>query len=259
MNLKFSDSHAHLTDDRFKDDLPQVIEAAVAAGVERIIDVGIDRCTSVLALEHASKYPEVLATVGLHPHDAKNYSPALIDFFDNLAADSRVVAIGETGLDRFYNHSPWDIQVENFEAHLELARRNGLPLVIHCREAYVELAEILARWHAQDHPAWHVHCYSGTLEELAPLLELDCYYSVGGMATFKNFSAADVVRAIPTDRLLLETDCPYLAPVPRRGKRNEPSFLVHTAARVAEIRGVSLEELARTTTENFERMFVLDK
>jgi len=254
MEYTICDSHAHLTDEQFADDLEQVLEAAAAEGVARIIDVGIDRTTSIQALEHATAHPEILATVGLHPHDAGDFTPELMDFFDNLAADNRVAAIGETGLDRYYNHSPFEIQVESFEAHIELAARNALPLVIHCREAYGELIDILRRFDWQKTP-WQVHCFSGSVSELAALAELDCYFSVGGMVTFKNFKGHEQVRAIRSDRLLLETDCPYLAPVPRRGKRNEPSLLTHTARAVAEMRGETLETVARATTDNFNRMF----
>ncbi|MBW7997208.1 MAG: TatD family deoxyribonuclease [Candidatus Glassbacteria bacterium] len=252
--LTLCDSHAHLTDKQYADDLDEVLERAAEAGVARIIDVGIDRNTSAAALEHAAAHPEICATAGLHPHDATDFSPGLIDFFDNLAADRRVVAIGETGLDRYYDHSPLEVQIESFEAHLELAARNGLPLVIHCREAYRELIEILRGFEQQKTP-WQVHCFSGDEHSLAALIELDCYFSVGGMVTFKNYKGAELVRAIPGNRLLLETDCPYLAPVPRRGKRNEPSLLVHTAGVVAGMRGETVKNLARATTDNFNRLF----
>ncbi len=254
MNITLCDSHAHLTDEKYEDDLSEVLERAASSGVARIIDVGIDKKTSVAALENASAHPMISATVGLHPHDAKDYSPGLIDFFDNLAADPNVVAIGETGLDRYYNHSPMNLQVENLEAHIELAARNALPLVIHCREAYGELIDML-RGYAHAKNLWQVHCYSGNESELAALIELDCYFSVGGMVTFKNYKGAEIVRAIPAARLLLETDCPYLAPVPRRGKRNEPSLLVHIAETVAAMRCTTVENIARVTTDNCNRLF----
>jgi TatD DNase family protein len=255
MNFTLCDSHAHLTDEKFEDDLGEVLSRAAASGVARIIDVGVDQKTSVAALENAAAHPQVSATVGLHPHDAKDYNPGLIDFFDNLAADSRVVAIGETGLDRYYNHSPMNVQIESIEAHIELASRNALPLVIHCREAYGELVELLRTAESSRKSPWQVHCYSGTESELAALIELDCYFSVGGMVTFKNYKGAEIVRAIPASRLLLETDCPYLAPAPKRGKRNEPSMLVHTAEMVASVRGETVENIARATTDNFNRLF----
>jgi TatD DNase family protein len=254
MNFALCDSHAHLTDEKFEDDLGEVLSRAASVGVAHIIDVGIDQKTSVAALENAAAHPQVSATVGLHPHDAKDYSSGLMDFFDNLAADRRVVAIGETGLDRYYNHSPMNVQIESLEAHIELAARNALPLVIHCREAYKELIEIL-RDYADDKNLWQVHCYSGNESELAALTELDCYFSVGGMVTFKNYKGEEIVRSIPASRLLLETDCPYLAPAPRRGKRNEPSMLVHTAERVAAMREETVENIARATTDNFNRLF----
>ncbi len=256
MPLTWQDAHAHLNDQAFAEDLEPVLERARAAGVTRIVNVGYDEPTSVLALEQAARYPELAATVGLHPHDARLLRPATIDFFDSLAADPRVVAIGETGLDYHYMHSPPAAQREVFRLHLELSARVGLPTVIHCREAYPELAEILAERAGQPHPPWLVHCFSGDAADLEALMRLDCWFSLGGTVTFRNFGSQELVRRIPADRLLLETDAPYLAPVPLRGRRNEPALIVHTAAAIAVMRGIGEQELAEITAANFTRLFV---
>ncbi|MBN2289112.1 MAG: TatD family hydrolase, partial [Candidatus Glassbacteria bacterium] len=154
-----------------------------------------------------------------------------------------------------YLHSPEEKQLEVFELHLEMADTLKLPAVIHCRKAYPQLAEVLRRFYHPGHVPWLVHCFSGNMEDLEALISLDCYFSLGGSITFKNYGKAEVVRRIPADRLLLETDCPYLAPVPWRGRRNEPAWITHTAAVLAGMRGVDLEEVSRMTCGNFERLF----
>lgn len=255
MSLTFCDSHAHLNDEAFAEDLEDVLAACEKAGIVRIVNVGFDERSSVKALEQAVQHSALAATVGLHPHDASDFSPRTIDFLDSLAAEPKVVAVGETGLDNYYNHSPVEKQKEAFEAHLELAERVQLPVVIHCRDAYSELIETLKASYRAGHVPWHVHCFSGNSRELAELIELDCYFSVGGMVTFRKFHGQELIRAIPAERLLLETDSPYLAPHPRRGRRNDPSLLVYTAEAVAAIRGIELGELSRITNENFNRIF----
>jgi len=252
----FCDSHAHLNDDQFSGDLSAVLDRSRQAGITRIVNVGYDVGSSVRALEQATNHDLLVCSVGLHPHDASQFTPQLVDFLDSLAADPRVVAIGETGLDKYYNHSPFGIQVEAFEAHLELAEKLRLPSVIHCRAAYPELCGLLEKIHRPEHAPWQVHCFSGDSRDLDRLIALGCYFSIGGTATFKNFKSQELIARIPADRLLLETDCPYLAPAPKRGvKRNEPAFLQFTAEIVAGIRGESLEELSRVTNENFARIF----
>ena len=238
------DSHAHLNDEKYNDDLPEVLDRARAAGVEKIVNVGIDEPTSARALEQATRHNDIMyATVGLHPHEASKFTEHTIPFFDNLAADRRVIAIGETGLDFYYDHSPREQQIFSLLAHLELAESLKLPVVIHCRDAYPLLAELLdSRYNGsgskmREKPQLLVHCFSGTLEELEPLIALDCWFSLGGMVTFKKYDSQEVVRRIPAERLLLETDCPYLAPVPHRGKRNEPMYLPLIAEKIKEIRG----------------------
>ena len=254
----FCDSHAHLNDEKFTEDLEGVLERAEKAGIARIVNVGCDEKSSVAALEQATKSPLLSATCGLHPHDASQFSSRTIDFLDSLAADPKIVALGETGLDKYYNHSPFEMQLEAFSAHLELAERVRLPVVIHCREAYPELVKVLNKHNIQGHAAWQVHCFSGDAQDLAALAALDCYFSVGGSVTFRNYQGQELIRAIPENRLLLETDAPYLAPTPHRGKRNEPALLPHAAESVAAMRGITLAELSKITNENFSRIFGLE-
>ncbi|MEA1997065.1 MAG: TatD family hydrolase [Gemmatimonadota bacterium] len=252
----FNDSHAHLNDEAFAEDLEKVLERAGQAGVGRIINVGYDEPSSVLALEQAVKYPALLATVGLHPHDAAKFTESTIAFLDSLASDPRVAAVGETGLDYHYMNSPAEMQKEAFSAHLDLGELLRLPVMIHCRSAYPDMIEILkGRPRAAGHTPWLVHCFSGGAGDLDELIGLDCYFSLGGSTTFRNFKGRDQVARIPSDRLLLETDSPYLAPHPKRGTRNEPALIVHTARTVAEMRNCSLEELSRITGANFDRIF----
>lgn len=238
------DSHAHLNDEKYADDLPAVLDRARKAGVVKIVNVGIDEPSSARVLEQAARHEDIMyAVVGLHPHEASKFSGHTIPFFDNLAADRRVIAIGETGLDFHYDFSPREQQISSFIAHLELAESLQLPVVIHCREAYPLLAELLdSRYNGSGSelrykPQLMVHCFSGTLQELEPLIALDCWFSLGGMVTFKKYDSQAVVRRIPAERLLLETDCPYLAPAPHRGKRNEPMYLPLIAQKIKEIRG----------------------
>jgi len=256
MSLEYIDTHAHLNDPAFDSDLEAVLERARAAGVTRIVNVGADDKTSVKALEQAARHDCLRVTVGLHPHEASHFTDSMLAFFDSLAADSRVVAIGETGLDYHYMHSPREAQLKSLEAQLDLADSLSLPAVLHCREAYPEMASLLEERAARGHHApWMVHCYAGTLEELERFIALDCWFSLGGMVTFRNYSNQAVVRRIPADRLLLETDAPYLAPIPHRGGRCEPWMLPISAERIAQIRGEKAEAVAAACLENSTALF----
>lgn len=256
MSLEYCDSHAHLNAEAFDNDLDAVLERARAAGVTRIVNVGTDDKSSVKALEQAVKHPGLYVTAGLHPHEASRFTDGMLAFFDSLAADEHVVAVGETGLDYHYMHSPPEAQIASLQAHLDLADSLGLPAVLHCREAYPELAGILEERAARGyHAPWMVHCYAGTLEDLERYIALDCYFSLGGMVTFRNYQNQAVVRRIPADRLLLETDAPYLAPVPHRGTRCEPWMLPLSAERIAQIRGETVDCLTVACQENSDGLF----
>lgn len=252
MNL--FDTHCHLNDGAYRNDREEVIRRARQQGVGIMLVAGYDLHSSVRAVELASRYQGVYAAVGVHPHDAVTYDSSVEKDLERLLAKEKVVAVGEIGLDYHYNRSPRDSQQEVFRRQLALAAAAKLPVIIHDREAHGDLLRLL-RAAGENH--WGVlHCYSGSREMLTDFLALGLFISVGGAVTFRNArKLPEVVKAVPTGRLLLETDAPYLTPHPYRGRRNEPAYLVITAGRVAEIRGVSLEELAVSTTENAFRLF----
>ena len=249
------DSHAHVDGPEFDDDRAEALARARAAGVDRIIVIGAvgdpDSATRAVAL--AERDPEIWATVATHPHDAAQLTPAWWEIHDRLARHPRVVAVGETGLDYYYDHSPRDVQQTAFARFIELARAVGKPVVCHIRDAHDDARAILRAGGVTD---CVIHCFTGTPEDARAYAELGFYVSFSGIVTYKTAQALrDAVPLVPRDRLLIETDCPYLAPVPRRGKRNEPAFLTHTAEVVAQCAGLPFEDLARLTAENACRIF----
>jgi TatD DNase family protein len=253
------DTHAHLFDDRFRKDLPAVLERAAAAGVERVVCLGIDLESSRQSVEIAKQYPLVVAAVGIQPNSAAEAKPGDWEEVVKLAeSEPRVVAIGETGLDRYWDRTPFALQEDYFTRHIELARRLGKPFVIHCREAEADVAKSL-RTHSSTGPLRAVmHSFSGDLATAKACLEMGLFISFAGMVTYPTAqNLRDVAKEVPLDRLLVETDCPYLAPQPVRGKRNEPAFVAHTAALLAEVKGVSVAELAEATTRNARALFGL--
>ena len=253
----FIDSHCHL--DRLKLDdydgnLDLAIEAARKAGVSRMLCIGVnlDNASEMVAL--AERYPDVLASVGVHPLDCKEEVPDL-DLLKSLSENPRVVAIGETGLDYYYSKETVAIQQQSFINHLRLAKECQLPVVIHTRDAREDTLQIMKEHGCEIHTGV-LHCFTESEEMARAALDMGYYISISGIVTFGNASALrDVVRHIPMDRLLLETDSPYLAPVPHRGKSNEPRFVVDVARFVAGLKGVSVVEMAQQTEENFYRLF----
>ncbi len=248
------DTHCHLADPAYAPDRADVLERAWAAGVDRVIVVGESRSSAEAALALAEAEPRLSATAGVHPHDASQWSAESETWLRQVLRNPRVVALGETGLDFHYDHSPRPLQHRAFEAQLDLAHEVGKPAVIHAREADDEVAAILAT-----HPTVTaiLHSFSSGMGLLRAGLVLRHYVSFSGMVTFKNWRLDDAVRETPIDRLLLETDGPYLAPAPHRGKRNEPAFVRQVAERIAAVRGVSVEELVAATGENARRVFQL--
>jgi TatD DNase family protein len=241
------DSHLHLTADRFDGEVDEVVRRAVAAGVSRMVTVATDPSDGRSALEIARRHPGVVyATAGLHPHDASAWTDETEAEIRALLAEPDVVAVGEAGLDFHYDHSPRSIQRAAFEAQLNLAVETGLPIVVHSRDADDAMMEILLDRGSD--VTGILHCFTGGDALLEAGLDAGWYVSFGGIVTFNSFDGADRVRRVPTDRLLVETDAPYLAPVPMRGRRNEPAFLEHTCARLAELRDVSVEQLVTETT-----------
>ena len=250
------DSHCHLDFDSLSEDLAGVRERAAAAGVGRMVTI----CTRVREFPRiraiADACPEVFCTVGLHPHHAAEEPELDTEILVGHAACAKVVGIGETGLDFFYDNSPRAVQEEKFLCHIEACRRTGLPLVVHTRDADAEMAAILEREMAAGRFSGVLHCFSSGPELAARAIDLGLYISLSGIVTFKKADdLRDIVRSVPLERILVETDAPYLAPMPHRGKTNEPSFVVHTAAQVAALKEIGEDELAEATTANFHRLF----
>ena len=252
--MKLVDSHCHLDDEKFAGDLDAVIERARAAGVERMMAIGTGDGPADLetAVRLADRYPFFYATVGVHPHDAAKATEETFAKLRDLLAHPKVLALGEIGLDYHYDFSPRDVQRAVFVRQLELARDSGKPIVIHTREAWSDTMQVLREHYAG---AGIFHCFTGGPVEAQEGLDFGFHLSFGGVLTFpKAEPVREVARLTPADRLLVETDAPYLAPVPHRGKRNEPAFLVETVRKLAEIRRISADELAAITTRNFERL-----
>lgn len=256
--MEWIDTHCHLDEDAFTQDCEEAISRAVDAGVVAMVAVGITLESCRRVIELADRFPAVFATVGLHPNYVSTAKPQDWEEIVGLAKSPKVVGLGETGLDRYWDHAPIEMQVEYFDRHIELSQNLGLPFVVHCRDAEADVVGQLRR-HSQRMPLNGVmHSFCGSSETAAACLEMGMSLSVGGMVTFKkNESLRKVAATIPADRLLIETDAPYLAPTPFRGKRNEPAHVRLTAACLAEIRGVTKEEIADVTTANARRVFRL--
>ena len=250
------DSHCHLDFPDYAGKVDEVLARARAAGVTVCISIGTElkRFPGVKAVAEA--HADVWCSVGVHPHESEK---ELLDDEAALVAEAahpKVVGIGETGLDYYYEHSPRQPQQANFRSHIAAARRTGLPVIVHTRDAEDDTIAILREEMAKGPFTGLIHCFTGTQRLADAALELGLYISVSGIATFKNSGALrEVIKSVPLDRLLVETDAPYLAPVPHRGKTNEPAFVVHTAAMLAELKSVRETELAAATTENFFRLF----
>ena len=250
------DSHCHLDFPDYAGRADEVLARARAAGVGVCVSIGTElkRFPGVKAVAEA--HDNVWCSVGVHPHESEK---ELLDDEAALIAEAahpKVVAIGETGLDYYYEHSPRQPQQANFRSHIAAARQTGLPVIVHTRDADDDTIHILREEMAKGAFTGLIHCFTGTQRLADAALELGLYISVSGIATFKNSQPLrDVIKSVPLDRLLVETDAPYLAPVPHRGKTNEPAFVAHTAAMLADLKGVSGQELADATTENFFRLF----
>jgi TatD DNase family protein len=254
------DTHAHLTQEDFDGDRAEAVARAAGAGVAQIIAIGYSAATSEAVVRLAAGYPNMFAAVGIQPNDCAQASPGDWDAVVQLATSPKVVAIGETGLDRYWDYSPLELQQEYFDRHLRLAQQLDLPVVIHTRDSDAEVLAMLREAAARGPLRGVMHSFTGTSETAAECISLGMYISFAGMVTFKKNDALRAVAAtIPADRILVETDSPYLAPQPNRGKRNEPAFVAHTARCLADVRGVELAEFAAQTTENAQRLFRLPR
>ncbi len=253
----FVDSHAHLQWASFDADREAVIRRARAAGVKSIVNIGFDVDGSRRAVGFAEGYAGLYATVGVHPHNASQFNDAVVEELRRLAAHAKVVAIGEIGLDYYRNRSPRDAQRRAFEAQLGLAAEVGLPVVVHDREAHGEVLEVLSRFSGRI--AGVMHCFSGSREMAEQCLSSGFYVSFAGPVTFPNARRLQAIaRWVDVDKLLLETDSPWLAPQAKRGQRNEPAYLPFIAEKIATLKGISLEEVAEATTRNAQAIFRLE-
>jgi len=248
------DSHCHLDDSRFDPDRDEAIARALAAGVTRMLAIGTGSGPPDLeaGIRLAERYDFMFATVGVHPHDASKATAETFDRLRELARHPKVAAIGEIGLDYHYDFSPREVQRSVFARQLEIAAESGKPISIHTREAWEDTVAMLrGNWHG----AGIMHCFTGDARQAEEALALGFHVSFAGVVTFPKAEAnREAARIVPEDRLLIETDCPYLAPAPYRGKRNEPAFIVETARKLAGVRGVSVDAIARATARNFERL-----
>jgi TatD DNase family protein len=249
------DTHAHLNAEEYNDDLEEVITRALDAGVTNMVVVGFDRPTINKAMALIERYDFLYASVGWHPVDAIDMKDEDLAWIEELAGHPKVVALGEMGLDYHWDKSPKEIQKEVFRKQIRLAKKVKLPIIIHNREATADIMEILKEEHAEE-IGGIMHCFSGSPEIAKECVNMNFYISLGGPVTFKNAKKPkEVAAAIPLDKLLIETDCPYLTPHPFRGKRNEPGYVKLVAEQISEIKGISFEEVAENTCKNAKKLF----
>lgn len=249
------DTHVHLNADQFEEDLEETIERAQEAGVKYMTVVGFDRNTIPKAMEIAERYENIYAAVGWHPVDAIDMTNEDLQWIEELSQHPKVVAIGEMGLDYHWDKSPKDVQKEVFRKQIRLARKVKMPIIIHNREATDDIVEILKEENAAE-VGGIMHCYSGPVETAQECIDMNFMISLGGPVTFKNAKLPkEVAKAVDLEHLLIETDCPFLAPHPNRGKRNEPAYVKLVAEQVAELKGISFEEVSEMTTSNALEFF----
>ncbi len=255
MQPMFIDTHTHLDDTRYNDDREAMITRAREAGVEAFITIGCDLATSRAAVALADQYPFVYASIGVHPHEVKHIDDGWYGEFHRLAHNKKVVAYGEIGLDYHYNHSSPKEQRERFREQIQFARELGLPVIIHTREAQEDTVAILKEENASE-IGGVLHCFSGDAWLAKDALDLGFYLSFSGILTFQNATMLrDIAKNTPLDRVLIETDCPYLTPVPYRGKRNEPAYVSHVAKQLASLSNLSIDQIAEQTSNNAKRFF----
>jgi TatD DNase family protein len=252
-----TDTHTHLNAPEFDEDRDEVVRRAYENGVTRIVNIGFNRETIPTSLALAEQYDFIYTAIGWHPQDAVNMRPGDLEWIEELCKHEKVVAIGEIGLDYYWDTSPKDVQDRVFREQIRLARKLGLPIAIHNRDAHHDVVQVLKEEKAAE-VGGIMHCYSGSWETAKMCLDMNFYISFGGPVTFKNAKQPkEVLAQVPLDRLLIETDAPYLTPHPYRGKRNESAHVKLVAEAAAEIKGISFEEIARITTENAIRLLKL--
>lgn len=254
--MQFIDTHSHIYEEEFREDIDEVILRAKEAGVSRIFLPNVNKDSIQPMLTLCDKYPGYcLPMMGLHPEDIKEDYRQVLDDMHSQLSNNSYIAIGEVGLDYYWNRSLYDLQQEVFEEQIQWAIESGLPLMIHARSAHEELVRIMKR-HKDDHLTGVFHCFGGTAEEAHELLQFEGFVlGIGGVLTFKKSPLPEALHDVPLDRIVIETDAPYLSPVPKRGKRNEPAFARYTLERIAELYGVTPDEVAMSTNASVERIF----
>ena len=250
----FIDSHTHIQISQFDPDRDAVLKRALEAGVSTILVIGFDLKTSLGAVELAEKHENLFATVGMHPHDAKDLTPDVLKTFRELLHHPKVIALGEIGLDYYRNLSPHAVQKDAFEKQLDLAEEMGMPIIVHNRDAYMDILPILEARRGQIQGV--LHCFTGDVELMHRSIEIGFHIGIGGIVTYPNAKDVQAVaREVPLERLLIETDCPWLAPQSWRGKRNEPAYVRAVAEKIAELRETSVGTIGEITTKNFNLLF----
>lgn len=254
------DSHCHLDFPDFEEDMDEVLARAGEAGITTMMTI----CTHVTKFEQvhaiAKAHDNIYCTVGIHPHNAETEPVISVEDLTSKAQDPKVIGFGETGLDYFYEHSPREIQQKQFRTHIEAARIMDLPVIIHTRDAEEDTLRMIEEEYAKAPFKGLIHCFSASKEFALRMVELGLYISISGIVTFKTAQEIrDAIKVVPVEHLLVETDAPYLSPIPKRGKRNEPAFTAFTAAKVAEVKGMDVEAFSKQSTENFFRLFTKAK
>ncbi|MDN4860148.1 TatD family hydrolase [Priestia megaterium] len=249
------DTHVHLNAEQYEDDLQEVINRALEKGVQNMVVVGFDEPTIKKAIQIAEMYDFIYASVGWHPVDAVDMTDEHLAWIEELAQHPKVVALGEMGLDYHWDKSPKEVQKDVFRRQIRLARKVNLPIIIHNRDATEDVVTILKEEHVEE-VGGIMHCFTGSIEVAKQCMDMNMYISFGGPVTFKNAKKPkEVATELPLDKLLIETDCPYLTPHPFRGKRNEPGYVSYVAEQIAELKGITYEELAAITTANAKKLF----
>ncbi len=251
------DTHAHYDDNQFDEDRDSLLREMHKNGISYILNASASLESLDTSIELSQKYDFIYTSLGIHPHDVNKMDEAVLDKIGLLSRNSKVVAIGEIGLDYYYDNSPKDLQCYWFERQIELAKELCLPIIIHDRDAHEDTIKIIKKTNAEQ-VGGIFHCFSGSAQMAMDMLKYNFYIAIGGVVTFKNArKTVEVVKAVPMEKLLVETDCPYLAPEPFRGKRNNSGYLVHTIKKIAEIKGLSEAEVAKATLDNAKRIFNL--
>ena len=246
------DSHAHLVS---LENLPEVLQRAQENNINKIVSISSDIPSTEATISLAEEYDYIFATTGVHPHSADQMSEEVLIGIDHFAKNDKVVAIGETGLDYFYMNSEKEVQIDSFTEHIRLGKKHNLPIIIHVRNADQDMIEILTKESAADTPGV-IHCFTGDYDTAKKYLDLGYYISFSGIVTYKRSEELrEAAKKIPKDKILIETDSPYLAPVPHRGKPNEPSYVKHVAETISDVRGISFDEIAEITKANAEKLF----